>query len=157
MQINSNSAEDKTSQMVQVKNLCSKWFAVLYLDWQLDHHANDALSTGSKVKAFWYAYPTQTSREIKQLLCLQAIQSQKVLKQLGHSVPTTNLLFYDIQVCCNQSVNVLNTPTTCVLYIKKVALTNVKCNGLLWNTLLTVYHPLHKWWAEQQFSSGFSI
>lgn len=34
---------------------------IIYLHRQLDHHANDALSAGSEVKAFWHTDPMQKS------------------------------------------------------------------------------------------------
>lgn len=45
--------------MVQRKKL----FSVLNLHWQLDHHANNPLSTGSKVKAFRQTDPADIKRD----------------------------------------------------------------------------------------------
>lgn len=42
-----------------------KIFSVLNLHWQLDHHANNPLSAGSKVKAFRQTDPAGIKREFK--------------------------------------------------------------------------------------------
>lgn len=42
-----------------------KQFSVLNLHWQLNHHANNPLSTGSKVKAFRQTDPADIKRDFK--------------------------------------------------------------------------------------------
>lgn len=136
---------------------------VLYLHRQLDHHINNPLSTGSKVKSLWYANPTQTSgdtfREQMPQSCLLHIKPTQLLLCFKH---LWQLFSGIISVFCNGHIWNTQQPEfikhlisllaqRCYIYINFPFLYRMWCTALenvYWNNVVQVlrlpYQGLYK-------------